>query len=62
MCTSGLGQKGKMKVIKHINNELQQNLILSLVYVEVNKTEWDLQILFWPPEGSHIFPLVQLKQ
>lgn len=62
MCTCGLGQKGKMKVIKHINNELQQNLILSLVYVEVNKTEWDLQILFWPPEGSYIFPLVQLKQ
>lgn len=42
--------------------QLQQNLSLSLDHAEMVKAEWDLQILFWPPEGSHIFPFVQLKQ
>lgn len=42
--------------------QLQQNLSLSLDRAEMVKAEWDLQILFWPPEGSHIFPFVQLKQ
>lgn len=38
--------------------QLQQNFTLSPDHAEVVKAEWDLQILFWPPEGSHIFPFV----